>query len=323
MKRTPVEKLTEGSAIDSTYLVSRANLKPYSRGKMLSLKLSDQTGLVDAVMWDKAEQAYPIAQSGKIIRVRGTVGQYQGSLQITVQSVAPHEIAPEEIREFVPVSERSPEEMRSEIESYIPTLASEPIQALWRRFLDDEETWHLFTKAPGGKRWHHAYLGGLMEHTCSVLKLADFFAKTYPAADRDLVLSGALFHDIGKVHELSYATSFDYTNEGRLLGHIVIGNEMVCNYARTIEGFPEDKLLFLRHLILSHHDDLGGSPVVSMTKEAFLLHHADRLDSQFVAVCREIEEASAQPGGEWSGFINLLERQLYVGKSGAAKSEER
>ncbi len=323
MTRTPVERLTEGSTIDSTYLVNRANLKPYSRGKMLSLKLSDKTGLVDAVMWDKAEQAYPIAQSGKIVRVRGTVGQYQSSLQITVQAILPHEVTPQEIREFIPVSERSPEEMRAEIESYIETLKSDFIKSLWRRFLDDEATWHLFTLAPGGKRWHHAFLGGLLEHTCSVIKLADFFARTYPAADRDLVLSGALFHDVGKVRELSYETSFDYTDEGRLLGHIVIGNEMVCNYARSIEGFPEDKLLFLRHLILSHHDDLGGSPVVSMTKEAFLLHHADRLDSQFAAVCREIEEASAQPGGEWSGFINLLERQLYLGRSETSKDKER
>jgi len=321
MNRIPVSKLTKGNNIESTYMVSRANLRPYSRGQMLSLKFADDTGEVDAVAWDNAENLAKVAKVGKVVKVFGAVGEYKGERQITVQNISAVEMSAEEMKSFLPSGDRDIAEMKAEIEAVRDTLKSDAVRSLWSKLLDDEDTWKRFTLAPGGKKWHHAYLGGLLEHTCSVLEIANFLAKKYPGVDRDLLLTGALFHDVGKVRELTYETVFGYSDEGRLVGHNVLGSEMLAAYAADIDGFPEDRLLLLKHMILSHHDDRGGSPIVAMTKEALLLHFSDLLDSQFTAVCREMEEASAN-GEEWSNYVRLLERYLYAGSDVPWSAEE-
>lgn len=181
--------------------------------------------------------------------------------------------------------------------------------------LEDDEFRKQFELAPAGKKWHHGYIGGLLEHTASMMKLASRVCDHYTFLDRDLLLSGVFFHDLGKIWELSYDTSIDYSVDGRLLGHIVMGAEYIGKLAADIKDLDERTVSLLRHLVLSHQGALeNGTPVLPKTREAFVLYYLDEIDSKLNAINRELEKEkhSDEP---FTGYIRLLDRMLYRGEN--------
>ncbi|MBM3324286.1 MAG: HD domain-containing protein, partial [Calditrichaeota bacterium] len=275
------------------------------------------TGRIEAQYWDNFREFHETAKVGQVVKVQGTIAHWQGIARLQVQKArvaTPEDGAPEP-RDFLPHSERSPEEMRSELRQIIASLSEGPLKELLRNIFEDEEIWKPFAEAPGGKLWHHAYLGGLAEHTLSLAHLCDLLAGFYKTLNRDLLIAGALLHDVGKISELDIETGFDYSIEGRLLGHITLGALFVEERIKQIEGFPEETRRQLLHLILSHQGEGAmGSPVKPMMLEALALHYADDLDSKFNALERiRAQTPEDQP---FSDYIKLMERFFYFGADG-------
>ncbi|MFH1010375.1 MAG: HD domain-containing protein [bacterium] len=297
------------------YLLSRLEVRTKKDGApFLVLELQDATGRIEAQYWDNFREFRESAQIGQVVKVQGTIGHWQGVARFQVQKarvVTPEDEAPEP-RAFLPHSERSSEEMRSDLREMIASLSEGPLQELLRTIFDDEEIWKAFAEAPGGKLWHHAYVGGLAEHTLSLAHLCDLLAQYYKRLNRDLLLAGALLHDVGKIAELEIEAGIDYSIEGRLLGHITLGALLVEERIKQIEGFPEETRRQLLHLILSHQGEGAmGSPVKPMMLEALALHYADDLDSKFNALER-IRERTPE-GQPFSDYIKLMERFFYFG----------
>lgn len=313
VKKTFVEQLQPNTAVDDFFVVTSAGLKPYSNGKFLTLRLADRTGKVNAVLWEGAEEAETLLKPGTLAHIRGRVGRYKDALQITLTSYEPIEDRTAvRAADFLPTSPTDPAEALEALREFGRSLTNPHLALLWKRFFDDGEFVARFQTAPAGKKWHHAYVGGLLEHTLTVVRLSGMLADAYPDVDRELVLTAALFHDVGKVEELSADLSFDYTDEGRLVGHLFLGLNRLKGYIDGIPGFPPLLANPLLHAVLAHHGELEHSPVAPMTREALIIHHADNLDAHMNAFTREMS-AIERPEDSWTGFVNLISRFLYRG----------
>ncbi len=314
MKSVYIKDLAMGQPVDGLFVITRAGLRSYSGGQFLSLRLADKTGKVDGVIWDRAEDAYARLTVGRPARVVGKVGQYQGSLQVTIDKliadVEPGEIDPDDFLASAPVDlEKTAEEFCQ----LADTLTNPHLRALWQLFLKDEQPlWQAFQKAPGGKLWHHGYLGGLLEHTLSVCRCALRIADGYPGVDRDVLLTAGLFHDLGKAEEFCFDTMIDYTDCGRLIGHLVLSVVKVESLIARLPDFPEALRNQVVHCMLAHHGETPQSPMQAMTREALILYHADHIDAHLNAYEREMGKARAA-GKAWTDYINLIGRFLYVG----------
>jgi len=308
-----ISDLAEGQQISDLYLVSRKNLGETKNGKpYLALALMDRTGEIEARIWDNAAQFDPLAEVGQVVAVEAQVKAFREQLQLTVSSLVQIEEDGYQLGDFIPASKRSIKEMKHELAGRIDEIADPHLRELLA-LLFQGETLKQFTKAPAAKHMHHAYIGGLLEHTLSVVGLATRLAAHYPSLDRDLLVAGALLHDLGKIREFSFnSVPFDYTEPGRLVGHLVLGSEMVRETARGIEGFPPAKLDRLIHLILSHHGKHEfGSPCLPMTAEAILLHHIDDIDAKMNFIDKLSEQV--EPGSyQWSDYQRTLERFLLL-----------
>lgn len=305
--------LQEGNAVHSMFAVSQKSLREYTRGKYLSLRLADRTGKISAVMWDNAEAAaYGLAE-GDLVEVKGQVTIYNNEKQITLNSVKKIEdLSVCSPADFLPVAPVPVEELIQEFDDILSQLKDEDYRNLLNTFRQDEDIWQKFTLAPGAKRWHHSYLHGLLHHTLTVVKECRSIAQHYPRIDCDLLTAGAIFHDIGKTLEFEYQFSFDYSTQGRLLGHVFIGANMVEKWIDLLSDFPEEKRNRLIHMILSHHGETERSPILPMTMEAELLHHIENMDAQLTAYERELGKADAGQQ-EWTPFVKLIDRFLYHG----------
>ncbi|MBE7559362.1 HD domain-containing protein [bacterium] len=314
MKSVYVKDLAMGQPVDGLFVVSRAGLRSYSGGQFLSLRLADKTGKVDGVVWDRAEDVYQSVAVGRPVRVVGKVGQYQGNLQVTVDKlvaeVDPSEVDPEDFLARAPIDL---EKTAQELCELAASQENAHLRALWKHFVQEERPlWEAFQKAPGGKLWHHGYLGGLLEHTLSVCRCALRIADGYPGVDRDVLLTAGLFHDLGKAEEFSYDTMIDYTDSGRLIGHLVLSVVRVEKMIGRLPDFPESLRNQVVHCMLAHHGETEQSPMQAMTREALILYHADHLDAHLNAYQREMEKARAA-GKTWTDYINLIGRFLYAG----------
>ncbi len=280
----------------------------------LIMDFTDRTGHIKGKMWEDAEAAYRSLKEGVVVKIRAAVEEYLGKPELKVVKIRPIDPADiEDYSRFLPTSDRDPEELWATIRWSVERVGHEGLKALLDGFLEDEEFVERFQRAPAGKKWHHAYIGGLLEHTASMIKLVERLADHYPYLDRDLLVSGTVLHDIGKVWELRYDTTIDYTRIGRLEGHIFLGAEEVSRRAESIEELDEETLTRLRHLILSHQGTREqGSPVLPMTREAFILYFVDEIDSKLNAIGREMDKASGG-GGEFTEYVRLLDRMLYKG----------
>lgn len=318
MKKPPpkaiyIADLKEGQQISDLFLVSKKSLAETKSGNpYLALTLMDRSGEIEARSWDNAARLDALAEVGRIVAVEGQVKAFRDQRQLNVTGLQPVAEGSVDLAHFMPASRRAPGEMQAELASLIATVIDPGLHrllaGLFRGTLLEE-----FSRAPAAKMMHHACLGGLLEHTLSVAGLALKICEHYHGLDRDLLLAGALLHDLGKVREFSYASvPFDYTDQGRLIGHLVLGVEMVRSQAERVPELAPTRLDQLLHLILSHHGRHEfGSPCLPMTSEAILLHHLDDIDAKMELIDRLSEQVEGD-GYQWSDYQRSLERFLYL-----------
>lgn len=321
MGKVFVADLAEGEAVTSFFLAKQIQVRQRRSGEpYLSLVLGDRTGEVAAVMWEGVEEASKELTEGDIVKVQGVLGSYQRERQLTItrlRKATPEEIA---LEDYLPRSAQDPAVLLARLREAVDGIREPHLTRLLRDLLADEAFAAAFSAAPAAKSIHHAVLGGLLEHTVSVVGLCRLLADYYPVADRDLLLAAAMLHDVGKVRELTWDRVFDYTDAGRLLGHITLGALLVEERIRTIPDFPEDVAQRLLHCILSHHGELEwGSPRRPKTLEALVLHYAEDLDGKvnsFLSFAQSHPDPQ-RPG--WTQFNKALDRYLYFGRAEAAE----
>jgi 3'-5' exoribonuclease len=290
-------------------------------GRYFALTLADRTGQVDGRMWeiDDAGDFDP----GDVVKVRGEVCRFNERLQIKVEKIRRAMTDEYELGDFVPQSQREIGEMWAELQGWVASVRDPDLKALLEAFLNDEEIARTLREAPAAKGLHHAWIGGLLEHILSLMEMCELAARHYPEVNRDLLLTGVVLHDIGKLRELRWGTSFDYTMEGQLLGHITIGIGMIEQKIVAIPNFPAAKRLLVEHLVLSHHGEYEyGSPKLPMTAEAVLLHYMDNLDAKMQTVRNELAraEAAGRGGDELTDWVRALERPLLNSQAYLAAS---
>ncbi|HEY3740964.1 MAG TPA: HD domain-containing protein [Bryobacteraceae bacterium] len=311
MKSPFVSELKPDQTINCPFLVQLKDIRLKKSGDpYLSLTLADRTGELDAKMWDNAAEVIDTFDRDDFIKVKGLVQVFQNRLQLTIHKLQRLDDSDVAFADYFPASKRDPMEMEAELRAVVAGIGNSHLKALLEAVFGDEKLMAAYRMAPAAKSIHHAYLSGLIEHVLSMVALAKFTAAHYAGVDSDLVLTGVLLHDIGKIHELVYVRTFGYSDEGQLIGHIVMGVKMVNEKARAIPGFPPRLLTLVEHLILSHHGTLEyGSPKVPLFPEAMLLHHLDNLDSKMEAM-RQTIERDQRIEGSWTGYNPALERAV-------------
>lgn len=275
-----------------------------------ALTLADSSGQIEARMWETGDAGEFAA--GDIVKLRGQVCRYQEKLQINVEKLRKAHADEYDLGDFVPKTERDVDELWSELNSCVESFTDAHLKALLRSFLDDEEIGAALREAPAAKSMHHAWIGGLLEHIVSLLGICDLAAKHY-SVNRDLLLTGAVLHDIGKLQELRWGTSFEYTLAGQLLGHITIGIEMVERKIAAIPDFPAELRVLVTHLVLSHHGRYEfGSPKLPMIPEAVLLHYLDDMDAKMQTMRGEFAKnvAAGRGAHELTDWVRSMERPL-------------
>jgi 3'-5' exoribonuclease len=304
-------QLEANQAIQTTFLVLHKEVRQKKTGEpYLSLTLGDKSGDVDAKMWDHVAEVMDTFERNDFVKVRGLTAIYQNRMQLTVHRLQRADDREIDKADYFPASTRNREEMFAELRELVAAMTNPHLKALIEAFFADATLVEKFKTAPAAKTIHHAWIGGLLEHVLSLAKLAKFTAAHYPGVDADLLLTGVILHDIGKVEELTYDRGFGYSDEGQLVGHILIGLRMVDEKVRQVPGFPAKLKLLVDHLVASHHGELAyGSPKVPSTLEAMLLHHLDNLDSK-VETVRQAVERDTLIDGNWSAYIPSLERSL-------------
>lgn len=315
MKKLFITDIKAGDRVDDIFVLSEKILSQKRDGNnFLNVTLSDKTGTIKGVVWDNVDQIAAGITSGDFAHVNGSVSDYKGTLQVVIKKMEP--FSPDRIdpSDFLPRTSRDIEGMFERLVRRTNSITTDYLKALIDAFFKDKEFVNKFKTAPAGKKMHHAYIGGLLEHTLSMVSLADKIAGHYSGIDRDLLLSGAILHDIGKIDEFEYQFKIDYSDKGRLLNHIIIGIKMVDEKLSGIDNFPEDQMLLLKHLIVSHHGTREfGSPEPPKTIEAVLLNYIDEIDSKVNAIRDFI--ASEDPDETWTSYHRLLERHFYKGKN--------
>ncbi len=318
-----VKDIKEGEQVRELFLVSGKALLTSNAGKpYLSLQLRDRTGTIEARVWDRADEIGKRFERDDVVEASGGAITYQGRVQLKVHDVRKAEAA-KDLSEYLPVTRKGIEPLWETLKGFIAGVKDPDLNRLLSAvFLGPPETdvARRFRQAPGGKTMHHDYIGGLLEHTVSVVGICRFLSSHYEGVNADLLTAGALLHDVGKVHELSYEGAFDYTDEGRLLGHLYMGAEYVDRVCASLPGFPPEKAMLLKHMILSHHGELEyGSPKRPKILEAVLLHFIENMDAKVTAFNDAIGELPE--GARWTDYQRMFERYLFSGKFPPAKGE--
>lgn len=309
MKSPSVADLEPRQQVTGLFLVQSKDVRQKKTGEpYLALTLIDRTGDIDAKMWDNVAEIIDTFDRDDFIRIKGETQLYQNRLQLTIHRIARVDEREVDLADFLPASQRDPEEMFSELQALIASLSNPHLRTLLGNVFANAEIAEAFKRAPAAKAIHHNWLGGLIEHVLSLASLARDAARHYPFIDQDLLLAGVILHDIGKVRELSYARSFNYTTEGSLIGHIQIALRLLAD--KYPPGFPEKLRNLLEHLILSHHGQLEfGSPKLPVFPEAMLLHHLDNMDSK-MELMRSTIERNRTTGAEWTPYVPAIERYV-------------
>lgn len=314
MKKIFIRDIKEKDSVNGPFLVAKKETGISKSGKAyLNLKLMDSTGEIEARVWDDAEELSKGFNKNDVVAIKGFAVAYQGGVQLNVSAIKALAEGSYSLRDFLPSSERDQASLESELASILASVKDRNIKALLEAIFSDREIRPKFLIAPAAKSMHHPYLGGLAEHVFSICGLVDKIASHYGACvNRDLLLAGAMLHDIGKIYELSYERSFDYTDEGRLLGHITMGVELIDRKISGLDGFPRELAVMLKHMILSHHGQLEfGSPKRPKTIEAIILSYLDDLDAK-VNTVRALLNGKTE-GSNWTTYQKLFERYIYTG----------
>lgn len=302
-----IKDLREGMRTSDIYLCKQKQALKTKAGKnYFSLLLQDKTGIIDAKIWDLSNGINHF-EALDYIQVEGDVNCFQGALQMNVRRVRLADKGEYNPADYLPTTRYSIEDMYRKLVGYVNEIENPYLSALCKSFfVEDENFVKVFKRHSAAKSVHHGFVGGLLEHTLGVVKLCDFFCGRYPIINRDLLLSAAMFHDMGKVKELSTFPENDYTDEGQLLGHIVMGVEMLDEHIRQIDGFPAGLALELKHCILAHHGEYEfGSPKKPAMIEAAALNLADNADAKLETMTELLENGN--PEDEWLGYNRMFE----------------
>jgi 3'-5' exoribonuclease len=321
MKTLYVSGLQDGQAVTSLFLVREKEIRtsPRTGSSWLQLELSDRTGTISAKMWENFTAIVSTFDRDDVVQIRGRVKLYNGQKELTLEAVLPTAERDYELADFLPHTKYDVEELYARLRSAVAQMKNPYLRQLLSSFVEDPELAPKLRRAPAAMTMHHAFIGGLLEHIVSLIGLSCAVAQHYPELDADLLLAGVVLHDIGKTEELRYARAIEYSTEGRLLGHIMIGARMVQEKIRTIPGFPAPLAVLVEHLILSHHGTHEfGSPSLPQVREAVALHFIDDLDSKMAAMDASI--GSLLGDSHWTDRNPALRRALldggkYLGKS--------
>ena len=313
MTKQFVAELVAGSAIDALFLLVERNMAHKKDGNpFLNVVLADRTGQVKGVVWDQVARITAAVAEGDFVHVRARVGEYRGSLQLVVKDMARVPTDQVDASDFLPATARDTGKMFARLKEMTRRMQTAHFKMLFEAFWSDEAFVADYTRAPAAKYMHHAYIGGLLEHTLSMAVLAELIAGHYGGVDRDLLLAGVILHDVGKIRELEYTKRIDYTDEGRLLSHIVIGLAMLDEKLKQVADFPEMQAQLLKHMIISHHGAREfGSPEPPKTLEAVLLNYIDEMDSRVNSIREYVAQDPSD--GSWTPYHRLLERHFYKG----------
>lgn len=306
-----IEQFREGMRISEVYLCKGRTIATTKNGKeYASVVLQDKTGTIDAKIWDLRSPGIGDFEVLDYVAVDGDVTVFQNSNQLNIRRIRKADEGEYLAEDYLPVSSKSIKDMYVELAGLISSLKNPYLKELAESFyVRDKAFVKSFCYHSAAKSVHHGFVGGLLEHTLSVMKHCDFYASMYPAINRDLLITAALFHDIGKVHELSAFPENDYTDAGQLIGHIIIGTEMVGERIRTIEGFPVKLAAELKHCILAHHGELEyGSPKKPALIEALALSMADNTDAKIETMTEALNAAGDNNG--WLGFNRFLDSNI-------------
>lgn len=314
-----------GDRVNEVFLAGEKNLAYSQKGSpYLNIRLRDKSGEVDGKVWDNALAWDKAFKKGDLIRIQARALSFKNAIQLSILEIRKVEDDEVDLADFFPVARGDRDAMFAELLGYAGQVKDPFLSALLGAFLRDEKIASLFRRAPAAKGFHHIYIGGLLEHTLSVVRLLDKAAGHYQGINRDLLIAGGILHDIGKIYEFSFERIVEYSDAGRLVGHIVMGVEMVDARIAAIPGFPEQTAMELRHLILSHHGVLEyGSPKRPKTLEALIVHYMDDLDAKVNAFQESIREAG-DGESDWTPYHRLFDRYIYKGAkrgTGAAEPE--
>jgi len=310
MAKQFIVDLKYGEAVRSQFMVYKKQLRDFKNkpGKYLTLTIGDKTGQMEAKVWDKAEELALSFEEEDVVFLEGQVELFNDKLQLKVVNL--QKVDKYEIGDFLPQTSKDVDKLFNYIKAV--NIQNPYLKSLLASFLNDEEFVSLFKKAPAAKSLHHCYLGGLVEHTYEVIKICEVVSELFPEIDRELLFTGAILHDIGKIVELKFTKLIDYTDEGRLIGHVVMGERIISERMATINGFPKELKIRLSHLLLSHHGEYEwGSPKRPKTLEACALHYAENLDAQ---VNRFILLIEKEKDKTWADYDRLLQRHIYIGE---------
>lgn len=314
MPKQYIADLKDRDAVESVFMVKEKTMAMAKNGKpYMNLKFMDKSGEIDGKLWDNVDELDKEFQKGDFVKVRGTASLYMGKMQLVAKEIVRLDEDSVNLADFVPVSPVPLDEMKVELSRVVASLTNPHLKALMEGFIGDEKFMCDYCKAPAAKGMHHVYLGGLLEHSLSVARLVDAVVPLYADLNRDLLIVGALLHDLGKVAELSFDRAFEYTDEGRLIGHISIGVEMLGDQIAATAGFPRELAMLLKHMLLSHHGQYDfGSPKRPKTMEATILHYLDDMDSKINGIRSHIAKETAS-GSRWTGYHRLYNLYFFTG----------
>lgn len=301
-----------GKEVTGFYLVVEKELRDGKNDKFLRLRLQDRSGTLAAYVWKDAQNTSDGFSAGDVVKVKALVNNYKDQIQLNVSQVRYADHSEYNLEDFVTRSKKDPDALAEQFFVFVDKVENIWLNKLLRAIFDDKEIFARFLEAPAAKGWHHNYMHGLIEHTVSVATLCDFVSVLYPV-NRDLLLTGALLHDFGKVFEYSSRPVIDFTEIGRLVGHLSLSDQYICEQARLITGFPDEVLLNLRHMILAHHGEYEKASVrLPQTLEALVLHLCDNLDAQSVGVAQMLE--AAPENAVWTEYDKLNNRYYHLTK---------
>jgi len=315
VKKQFIKDLKSNIPVEDVFYLVRRDIKERRDGApFMTFQFRDRTGSVNGIMWDRVEDAMKCVEPGGFYHVQAKLGDYQGKPQLTVSVIYPADEEDINRDDFITASKYDRDEMMKRLREYIDGVKNTHLKTLLDAFFNDEEFVREFANSPAAVQVHHAYIGGLLEHTLFMCRMGEAAAATYKEVDADLLMTGIILHDVGKTVEYVYDSAIEHSWDGRLHGHIVIGYRMVLDRIRALEDFPEDLARELLHIILSHHGLMEfGSPKTPKFTEALIVHFLDNLDAR-AAMFREATEKD--PGVRWTDFHRFLETNIYQRDTG-------
>ncbi len=301
----------ENKIITSSFVVVAKQIKPKKTGEpYLALTLGDRSGQLEAKMWDNVDEVLDAFEQDDFLKIKGLINKYKNRFQLTIHKLRKLGDSEIEFDDYLPKTTKNIDELWQTLAAFVASFQNPHLRALIQAFMADPEIAAAYRNAPAAKTLHHAYIGGLLDHVVSLFRSCDLICQNYPQINRDLLLTGAFLHDIGKIHELAFNRSFTYTTRGQLLGHMIIELEMLQSKLALVPDFPAELKTLIEHLIISHHGQYDfGSPKLPMFPEALVLHYLDDLDSKMEAM-RAHFEREADLDSPWTSYNPSLGRPL-------------